>query len=140
MEADVKYHALAPDESLFHVLEDQGVIEYPPGWDAELEHRALTEPPDDSRAALRGWCIGRFASEMRAANWSVMNFAKDALTMRALTGPSPAAMAEIRSRCDTPKAVIDAVADLENSAAPLGYGHAVASGRPITLSQMEKHP
>ena len=41
--------------------------------DAEVE-RAITEPPDDTRAYFRGRCLSRFGADIVAANWDSMVF------------------------------------------------------------------
>jgi proteasome accessory factor A len=41
--------------------------------DAEVE-RAVSEPPDTTRAYFRGQCLKRWASSVAAANWDSMVF------------------------------------------------------------------
>jgi proteasome accessory factor A len=64
----LQYHDLRPDKSLFARLGMQRVTD-----DAEVE-RAVSEPPDDTRAYFRGRCLSRFGADIVAANWDSMVF------------------------------------------------------------------
>ena len=66
---DLQYHDLRPEQ-----------VAWPPGsglerltTDDEVE-RAVTEPPDDTRAYFRGKCLQRWADDIVAANWDSMVF------------------------------------------------------------------
>ncbi|MGD0082599.1 MAG: depupylase/deamidase Dop [Acidimicrobiales bacterium] len=65
---DLQYHDLRPSKSLFARLEMERLVD--PG-DVE---RAVTEPPDTTRAYFRGRCLSRFASSVVAANWDSVVF------------------------------------------------------------------
>jgi proteasome accessory factor PafA2 len=65
---DLQYHDVRPERSLYarvgmERLFDQGEIE-----------RAVTEPPETTRAYFRGRCLQRWASSIAAANWDSMVF------------------------------------------------------------------
>jgi len=79
--ADILYHALDPVESLYSPLEKSDLIAFPPGWDAAGPERYLTDPPADSRAWLRGTCVGRFGGSIRDIDWSEIGFKKARLRM-----------------------------------------------------------
>ena len=64
----LQYHDLRPDKSLFARLGVERVTD-----DAEVE-RAVTEPPEDTRAYFRGRCLSRFGQDIVAANWDSMVF------------------------------------------------------------------
>jgi proteasome accessory factor A len=64
----LQYHDLRPDKSLFARLGVERITD-----DAEVE-RAVTEPPDDTRAYFRGRCLSRFGRDIVAANWDSMVF------------------------------------------------------------------
>lgn len=74
--ADVLYHALDPSESLYYPLEQMKLIAFPPGWDASAPERYLADPPEDSRAWLRGRCIARFGESVRDIDWEEIGFQK----------------------------------------------------------------
>jgi proteasome accessory factor A len=64
----LQYHDLRPDKSLFARLGVQRVTD-----DIEVE-RAVTDPPEDTRAYFRGRCLSRFGADIVAANWDSMVF------------------------------------------------------------------
>ena len=68
-EADFKYHALDPEESLYCRLEELGMIEFPPGWKPEDEAKYVKIPPEDSRAYFRGRCIEAFSGRIVGIDW-----------------------------------------------------------------------
>jgi Pup amidohydrolase len=70
---DLEYHRLDLQESLYYGLEQTGSMRGVP--DEEDVRRAVTQPPL-TRAAVRGLCVQRFASEILAAQW-------DHVTLRA---------------------------------------------------------
>jgi len=65
---DLQYHDLRPDKSLAararleKICTDEEVL------------RAVSEPPDDTRAYFRGKCLQRWADDIVAANWDSMVF------------------------------------------------------------------
>lgn len=64
---DVQYHDVRPEKGLFHKLERAGRIRRL-STDAEVE-AAVTEPPDGTRAYLRGTAVTRLGDELIAASW-----------------------------------------------------------------------
>jgi proteasome accessory factor A len=65
---DIQYSDLRPAKSLFARLDVERIA-----TDAEVE-RAVTEPPDDTRAYFRGKCLQRWADDIVAANWDSLVF------------------------------------------------------------------
>ena len=65
---DLQYHDLRPGSSLARRV---GLIRLVD--DADVE-RAVTEPPDETRAYFRGACLARFAEDIVAANWDSIVF------------------------------------------------------------------
>ncbi len=65
---DLQYHDVRPERSLFARLGMRRLV----GAD-EIE-RAVTEPPETTRAYFRGQCLKRWASSVAAANWDSMVF------------------------------------------------------------------
>jgi proteasome accessory factor A len=69
---DLAYHDLDPESSLFLGLEQQGQIRR-----LVTEKRieaAMTCPPQDTRAFLRGFFVHRFGSAVRAVGWNGVAF------------------------------------------------------------------
>ncbi len=64
---DLEYHNLAPSRGLYRALELEGRVERLTTED-EVK-RALTAPPADSRAAIRGLCIERFGDRIARLQW-----------------------------------------------------------------------
>ena len=69
---DLQYHDLRPDKGLYYLLEKQGRVERIV-TDAEIT-RAITEPPEDTRAYFRGHCLKRFGDEVFGVNWDSISF------------------------------------------------------------------
>ncbi len=65
---DLQYHDVRPERSLYSRLGLRRLV-----TDAEVE-RAVSEPPDTTRAYFRGQCLKRWASSVAAANWDSMVF------------------------------------------------------------------
>lgn len=65
---DLQYHDVRPERSLYSRLGMRRLVS-----DTEIE-RAVTEPPDTTRAYFRGQCLRRWGSSVAAANWDSMVF------------------------------------------------------------------
>lgn len=65
---DLQYHDLRPDSSLSRRVGLRSVV-----TQEEVE-RAVTEPPDDTRAFFRGACLAKFSHDIVAANWDSIVF------------------------------------------------------------------
>jgi Pup amidohydrolase len=64
---DLAYSLLDPDEGLHAGLEAAGLVRCVVSEEAVA--RAVTMPPSDTRAAVRGLCIARFGDDVLAAQW-----------------------------------------------------------------------
>jgi proteasome accessory factor A len=69
---DLQYHDLRPDKGLYYLLERQGKVERIVR-DEEIA-RAVTEPPEDTRAYFRGQCLKRYGDEVFGVNWDSISF------------------------------------------------------------------
>jgi proteasome accessory factor A len=69
---DLQYHDLRPEKGLYYLLERQGRVERIV-TDEEIT-KAITEPPEDTRAYFRGGCLKRYASEVFGVNWDSISF------------------------------------------------------------------
>jgi proteasome accessory factor A len=69
---DLQYHDLRPDKGLYYLLERQNkvkrIVE-----EAEIL-RAITEPPEDTRAYFRGQCLKRYGDQVFGVNWDSISF------------------------------------------------------------------
>jgi proteasome accessory factor A len=71
-ELDIRYHQLDPEQSLFLVLKNKGLVESLVD-DQEIQ-KAQTHAPQTTRAALRTACLNRFGEQIRAVNWDTLVF------------------------------------------------------------------
>lgn len=72
---DLEYHSLDPTRSLFYELQNQGAMRRVL-TESEIEG-ALRHPPQDTRAYIRGLCVRRFSSAIRALNWGRITLLQD---------------------------------------------------------------
>jgi proteasome accessory factor A len=69
---DLQYADVRPDKGLYHRLVARGAMKTL--LDDETVRRAMTEPPEDTRAYFRGRCLAQYASEVVAASWDSVIF------------------------------------------------------------------
>jgi len=69
---DLQYSDVRPEKGLYHRLVARGSMKRL--LDDEEVTRAVTEPPDDTRAYFRGRCLGKYAAEVVAASWDSVIF------------------------------------------------------------------
>jgi Pup amidohydrolase len=69
---DLQYSDVRPDKGLYHRLVARGRMDRLL-TDAEVE-RAVTAPPEDTRAYFRGECLRRYADDIAAASWDSVIF------------------------------------------------------------------
>jgi proteasome accessory factor A len=96
----LQYHDLRPHRSLADRVGLRRIT-----TDDEVE-RAITEPPEDTRAYFRGRCLQRWASQVVAANWDSIVFDVGQSTLRRVPMMEP--LRGTRSHVGT---VVDASAD-----------------------------
>jgi len=65
---DFQYHDVNPKRSLYARLGMERIL------DPEAITRAVTEPPETTRAYFRGKCLQRWSSSIAAANWDSLVF------------------------------------------------------------------
>jgi proteasome accessory factor A len=110
---DLQYSDVRQDKGLYNRLVATGRFERLVGED-EVE-RAMTEPPEDTRAYFRGRCLAKFASEVSAASWDsvIFDVGRETLqrvpTMEPLRG-TRAHVGDLLDRCDTAVELLDALA------------------------------
>ncbi len=67
---DIQWSDVRPERGLYHRLEAAGAVERLVD-DSEVD-RAVTSPPEDTRAYFRGTVVRRFAPHVRAASWDAV--------------------------------------------------------------------
>jgi len=65
---DLQYHDVNPKRSLYERLRMERLL------DPQAVARAVTEPPETTRAYFRGKCLQRWSSSIAAANWDSLVF------------------------------------------------------------------
>ncbi|MDQ6632743.1 MAG: proteasome accessory factor PafA2 family protein [Verrucomicrobiota bacterium] len=75
---DLEYHRLDLEEGLFYGLEQTGAMVGIP--DEQAVRRAISEPPETTRALIRGKCIQKFPHAILSAQW-------DHITLEGKNGP-----------------------------------------------------
>jgi proteasome accessory factor A len=69
---DLQYSDVRPEKGLYHRLVARGAMERL--FDDEEVRRAMTEPPEDTRAYFRGRCLAKYGAEVVAASWDSVIF------------------------------------------------------------------
>jgi proteasome accessory factor A len=69
---DLQFHDVRPEKGLYHLLERQGRVRRV-ATDGEIM-RAITEPPEDTRAYFRGHCLKRYGDQVFGVNWDSISF------------------------------------------------------------------
>ncbi|HED04736.1 MAG TPA: peptidase [Candidatus Fraserbacteria bacterium] len=72
---DLAYHELDPERGLARGLEQEGRLRRLAD-EAAIE-RAISQPPGDTRAALRGECVRRFADQIESLSWGQVSLRSD---------------------------------------------------------------
>jgi proteasome accessory factor A len=109
---DLQYSDVRPDKGLYNRLVARGRMERLLG-DDEIE-RAMTTPPEDTRAYFRGRCLAQYAADVAAASWDsvIFDVGRDSLqrvpTMEPLRG-TKAHVGELLDRCKTAAELVDAI-------------------------------
>ena len=109
---DLQYHDVRPDKGLYNRLAARGSVELLVTEDAVT--RAMTAPPEDTRAYFRGRCLEKYAGEVAAASWDsvIFDVGRDSLqrvpTMEPLRG-TKAHVGELLDVCDTAAELVDRI-------------------------------
>jgi proteasome accessory factor PafA2 len=107
---DLQYHDVRPDKGLYNRLAARGSVELLVTEAAVT--RAMTAPPEDTRAYFRGRCLEQYAGEVAAASWDsvIFDVGRDSLqrvpTMEPLRG-TKAHVGELLDACDTAAELVD---------------------------------
>jgi proteasome accessory factor A len=110
---DLQYADLRPDKGLYHRLVARGSMERLLSDDEVM--RAVTAPPEDTRAYFRGRCLAKYADRIAAASWDSVIFdlpGRDSLqripTMEPTRGTRQH-VGELLDRCETAEELFVAI-------------------------------
>ena len=109
---DLQYADVRPDRGLYNRLVTRGSMTRLVGEDEVL--RAVSTPPEDTRAWFRGRCIARYGADVAAASWDsvIFDVGKDSLqrvpTLEPLRG-TRAHVGALIDECDTALALVEAL-------------------------------
>jgi len=110
---DLQYSDVRPEKGLYNRLEASGRVDRVV-TDEEID-RAISEPPEDTRAYFRGRCLEKYADDIAAASWDSVIFdlpGRDSLqrvpTLEPLRGTKEH-VGELLDRCDTAEALVAAI-------------------------------
>lgn len=103
---DLQYHDVRPERSLYARAGMERLL------DPDAIARAVTEPPETTRAYFRGKCLQRWASSISAANWDsvVFDLGKDPLRRVPMMEPlrgTRAHVEELLSSVSSPAELLD---------------------------------
>ncbi|WP_368861978.1 depupylase/deamidase Dop [Frankia gtarii] len=110
---DLQYHDVRPEKGLYNRLVERGRFDLVVSEDEVI--RAMTEPPEDTRAFFRGRCLARYPQQVAAASWDsvIFDIGRDSLqrvpTLEPLRG-TKAHVGELLDRCATAADLVDALA------------------------------
>jgi proteasome accessory factor A len=105
---DLEYHNLDPASGLYFALEEAGQMQRV--VTDERIAQAEEIPPPDTRAALRGDLIRRFAPEIGGVSWGrIGTKSGTGLRWRELPPETPAEIARLRTRLEPAKTVSEAL-------------------------------
>jgi proteasome accessory factor A len=110
---DLQYSDVRPDKGLYNRLVARGRMERIV-TDADVD-RAITEPPEDTRAYFRGRCLARYADDVAAASWDsvIFDVGRDSLQRVPMLEPlrgTRAHVEELLQRCTTAAQLVDEIA------------------------------
>jgi Pup amidohydrolase len=110
---DLQYSDVRPDKGLYNRLLARGRMERIAS-DAEVD-RAVTEPPEDTRAYFRGRCLSKYADDVAAASWDsvIFDIGRDSLQRVPMLEPlrgTKAHVEELLERCTSAAQLVDEIA------------------------------
>jgi Pup amidohydrolase len=109
---DLQYSDVRPDRGLYNRLVARGSMTRL--LDEDEVVRAVTSPPEDTRAYFRGRCLERYAADVAAASWDsvIFDVGRDSLqrvpTLEPLRG-TKAHVGALLDECDTALDLVEAL-------------------------------
>ncbi|MBA2529645.1 MAG: proteasome accessory factor PafA2 [Euzebyales bacterium] len=109
---DVQYHDVRVDKGLYNRMAASGRVERLVE-EAEVR-RAMTEPPDDTRAYFRGRCLQKYRDSVAAAGWDsiIFDVGRDTLQRVPMMDPARGGKdmtRDLLDRCDTAAELLEAL-------------------------------
>ncbi len=102
---DLEYHVLDPQRSLFYELQRQGAMRRLVTEEEVV--RAMDHPPADTRAFIRGLCVRKFSSQIRALSWGRITLSQDGrdvmLDLKTLVDGRVGALTNVLEGASTPR-------------------------------------
>jgi len=112
---DLQYHDIRREKGLYYLLERRGEVERIV-TDTEID-RAVDQPPDDTRAYLRGMCLKKFRPQVFSVNWDSLAFNLDEGDIRriALDDPLQGTKAQVAKTIEAATSVAELLATLSET-------------------------
>jgi len=109
---DLQYSDVRPEKGLYHRLVARGSMQTM--FSPEEVRRAMTEPPEDTRAYFRGRCLAQYASEVVAASWDsvIFDVGRESLVRVPMMEPLRGTRAHVGAlfdRCPSAKDLLEAI-------------------------------
>lgn len=109
---DLQYSDVRPDKGLYNRMVRRGAMKTLFG-DEQVE-RAMTEPPEDTRAYFRGRCLASYGSEVVAASWDsvIFDVGRESLVRVPMMEPERGTKAHVGAlfeRCPSAKDLLEAL-------------------------------
>lgn len=105
---DLEYHTLNPTRSLFYELQNQGAMRRIVTEDEIV--RAIHQPPEDTRAFIRGLCVRKFSSAIRALSWGSITLSYNGedftINLKNLVDGRVGALAPVLEGTSTPRELL----------------------------------
>ncbi len=111
---DLQYHDIRMDRSVYYRMVDTGQIETL--VTEEEVQKAVSNPPEDTRAYFRGRALGRFSSQVTAASWDAVIFdtGADSLQKVPMMEPLKGTKASVGSLFDAAEDAADLLRRLQS--------------------------
>ena len=109
---DLQYSDVRPEKGLYHRLVARGSMKTLLHTD-EVQ-RAVTQPPEDTRAYFRGRCLAQYASEVVAASWDsvIFDVGRESLVRVPMMEPERGTKKHVGAlfdKCDTAKDLLEVI-------------------------------
>src|SRR5690606_36954718 len=109
---DLQYADVRPEKGLYHRLVARGSMKRL--LNEEEVIRAMTEPPEDTRAYFRGRCLSKYAAEVVAASWDsvIFDVGRESLVRVPMMEPERGTkrhVGELFDRCPSAKDLLEAL-------------------------------
>ncbi len=109
---DLQYADIRPEKGLYHRLVQRGSMKRLLADDEVA--RAMTEPPEDTRAYFRGRCLAKYAAEVVAASWDsvIFDVGRESLVRVPMMEPERGTKAHVGAlfdRCPSAKDLLEAL-------------------------------